>query len=481
MLRQAQHERSKGSARRIAIVLGLLVWFSCSWFGSWEGNPNNATRLFAAISLVEDGDATIDEFAPLTIDKAQFGGHFYLDKAPGMTLMALPAVALADAVTGHRSAQASKLPDAPDMARFLRLRLRLAVASGPAVLAGIAAALMFDLGLALTGSAAAALVGAVGFALGTPIWGWSTTILGHAAVASLYVMALWALWRGSDRPGLMALAGAALGWAVVVEYQAVLAGGVLALYGVVRVWRQPRQWVLLGATAAGGVAALLPMVGYNLIAFGTPFRVGYAGVVGFEGMNRGLFGLGWPDSRVVWELIAGSQRGMLWVAPVLLLAIPGLLSMPQRGLARTAGAAALVVLLVNAAYVYWDGGNATGPRHAVPLLGLLALGLAPFWAGLNRPGRIVSGGVLVLSVAINLLIAACDIFAPPTDPWPLHWVWVQHFRPGDVTSIAGDWWGWPEWSGPLVWAAVALPALAWLSRAAALHRAGPRISVLASA
>ena len=67
----------------ILIVIGLLVWSSCAWFGSWEGNPNNATRLFAAISLVEDGDATIDEFSGLTIDKATFGGHVYLDKAPG--------------------------------------------------------------------------------------------------------------------------------------------------------------------------------------------------------------------------------------------------------------------------------------------------------------------------------------------------------------------------------------------------------------
>ena len=33
----------------------------------------------------------------------------------------------------------------------------------------------------------------------------------------------------------MALAGLALGWAVVIEYQAVLAGGVLALFGLVRV------------------------------------------------------------------------------------------------------------------------------------------------------------------------------------------------------------------------------------------------------
>ena len=469
----------RASSRRIAVVIGLLVWFSCSWFGSWEGNPNNAVRLFAATSLVEDGDATIDEFASLTIDKAEFDGHAYLDKAPGMTLMALPAVAVANAVTGGSKAM-SKLPGAPDMAAFLRLRLRLAVASGPAVLTGVAAALLFELALALTGSATGALIAAVGFGLGTPAWGWSTTIFGHAAVAALYVIALWALWRGG--PWRMALAGAALGWAVVVEYQAALVGSVLALFGLWRVWPQPRRSVLLGAGIAGGVAALVPLLGYNLLAFGTPFRVGYSGVVGFDGMNQGLFGLSWPDPRVLLQITVGSQRGLLWVAPVLVLAVLGLADLKQRAVAWTCGWAAIAVLLVNAAYVYWDGGNSTGPRHAIPAIGLLALGLAQFWAGLtSRGAKLATGAVVILSVAINLLIAACDIFAPPTDRWALHWVWVQHFRPGDITSIAGDYWGWPEWTGLIVWAAMALPTLAWLGRTASLYRAGPRVSTFGPA
>ena len=62
------------------------------------------------------------------------------------------------------------------MAAFLRLRLRLAVASGSAVLTGLAAALLFQLALGLTGSATGALVAALGFALGSPVWGWSTTV-----------------------------------------------------------------------------------------------------------------------------------------------------------------------------------------------------------------------------------------------------------------------------------------------------------------
>jgi hypothetical protein len=460
--------------RSISIVLALLVWFSCAWFGSWELNPNNATRLFAAISLVEQRDATIDEFAPQTIDKAQFDGHFYLDKAPGMTLMAVPAVWLANAVTGERADATA----GPRFERYLRLRLRVAVAIGPAVLTALAAVALLHLGMSLTGSVGPGLFAGLGFALGSPIWGWSTTIFGHAVVAALLVIALWAILR-AERAGLAALAGLALGWAVVVEYQAVLAGAVLALFAL---WRWRRRPGLVAAATVGGVVGLLPLIGYNLLAFGEPFRVGYAGVVGFEGMQQGLFGLTGPSLPIAWELLFGTRRGLLWVAPVMVLAVPGLADLiadrRTRGPGLAAAGAALVVLLVNAAYVYWDGGNATGPRHAMPMAGMLAVGLAAFWGPLGARGRWFAGAMLAISMAVNLMIAGSDIFAPPTDPSQLGWVWREHFTKGHVTSVASDWWGWPDWTGLVVWAAVALPLLGWLTWAARLPGGGPRVRTL---
>jgi len=457
-------------ARSIPLLLFVLVWLSTGWFGSWEGNPNNATRLFAAIELVERGDARIDGWAPLTIDKAVFDGHVYLDKAPGMTLLALPAVALADAVTGERATGSAKLPGDVRLDRFLKLRLRLAAITGPALLTAIAAVLLYDLGLALTGRAAAGLVAALGYALGSPIWGLSTTIMGHAAVAALFVIAIWALWRaairGQGAPAL--LGGLALGYAVVVEYQAVLAGSAIALWGAWRLRTHPDRARLLGLAAAGGIVGLMPLLAYNLIAFGTPFRIGYAGVQGFEGMQYGLFGLGVPRLSVLFEIVFGDRRGLIWVAPVLVLAAPGLVMLAEDRRGRGIGLAAIAVvaigLLVNAAYVYWDGGNATGPRHAMAMAGLLALGLAPFWAELRHGWqRVATAGLLGVSIAINLMIAAAEIFAPPEYRFPL-WsaVYDLRFRHGDLRTIPSDWWGWTTWHGLWLYLGLALPLLAML-------------------
>ena len=224
--------------RSIPVGLFVLVWLSCAWFGSWEFNPNNATRLFAATALVERHAATIDRMAPLTIDKARFGDHFMLDKAPGMTLMATPAIMIADAVTGDREAAHPVSVDDPGLTRFYRMRLRIAVALGPAVLTALAAILLYDLGLSLTGSASAGLFGALGYAVGSPIWGWSTTVFGHSSVAAMYVVALWAARQTPRRWYVALLAGAALGWAVAIEFQAVLDGGAIALWLVWRWWRR---------------------------------------------------------------------------------------------------------------------------------------------------------------------------------------------------------------------------------------------------
>ena len=437
-------------------ALFALVWLSCVWFGSWALNPNNAVRLFAAMSLVEGQQGRIDAYRDLTIDKALFDGHFYLDKAPGMTLLALPAVAIADAVDPAPPVIPASIYD-PGFEDYMTIRLRLAVALVSAVLVAGAAVALFDLGERLTGDAAAGLFASLGFALGTPVWGWSTTLFGHAPVASLLVIAVWAAWRG---PGFAGVAGAALGLTVLIEFQAVLPGLAIASWAA---WRWRRAVPIAIAAIAGAATLLVPFVAYNLIAFGTLFRLGYSGVVGFAGMQQGVFGLTWPRPGVLVELLVGPRRGLLWVAPVLLLAPPGLwlLGRRDRGLAMGLASAALIVLLVNAAYVYWDGGHSTGPRHSVPAFGLLAIGLAPAWAALRHGWqRLAAGASLALSIAINLMIAAANITAPDSYPFPLADPILTDWQAGNLRTLPGDLFGWTAYAGVALYLALALPLAA---------------------
>ncbi len=440
-------------------LLFALVWLSCVWFGSWPFNPNNATRLFAAIAIAETGDARIDDFADMTIDKARFDGHFYMDKAPGITLMALPVVVATNLVTGESSSQVQRVSMGTGMDRFLTLRMRVAIAFSTALLTALAAVALLDLGTGITGNRAAGLFAALGFALGTPVWGWSTTLFGHAPVAALLVLAIWAIWRGTQGDAraprrCAAIAGLSLGWAVVIEHGALLTALPVAIWALWRSRDLPlrTRLTLNGVAVAAGLAALIPLIAYNVLAFGTPFRLGYSGVVGFEGMQQGLFGLTYPKPDVLWEILFGARRGLLWVAPVLLLAPFGLVVLLRHRMTRDIGmlaaAGAIVALLYNASYIYWDGGNATGPRHALPAIAFLAIALAALWASADRWERWIGAGLLVASIAINLVIAASEILAPAAiaDPLRDH-IWPRMFLGGQFRTIPNVFWGWSPWSG----------------------------------
>ncbi|TPG56615.1 hypothetical protein [Sphingomonas glacialis] len=471
----------------VALLVFALVWLSCVSFGSFVFNPNTATRMFGALALVERGEATIDRYQTLTIDKAAFKQgavtHYYMDKAPGMTLMAAPVVWATNHVTGARSYDQVIDITNPRLAEFLRLRLQLAVACGAAILTAFAAVLLLDLGTGITGSPAAGLFAALGYALGSIVWGWSTTLFGHAPVAALFLIATWAIWRGTSgerefgRWRYPLMAGAALGWAVTIEFQAALGGLAIGGWALWRsrdaAWPVRRRLYLVAVLTA--LVAVAPMLAYNQFAFGTPFMTGYTGVVGFNGMNQGLFGLTYPKASALFGITLGPRRGLLWVAPVLLLGLVGLIRMVRDRRTRDLGVLALVViaivLSINASYAYWDGGASTGPRHSVPAIPFLALGLAPFWAALRRPAaRIGAAALLGVSMLLNLIVAATDIFAPEGMIMP---VWSRNIlgllAHGYLNTVPSLYWGVSPWLGLFLYLDLALPMLGlmlWWTRRA---------------
>ncbi|MGN5375647.1 phospholipid carrier-dependent glycosyltransferase [Sphingomonas hankookensis] len=463
----------------VAWAILVLVWFSCAWFGSWEFNPNNAVRMFATLSLVEDRDATIDEFAHLTIDKAHFGEHYYSDKAPGMTVLGIPAVALADAVSGQSAHDFVPGFENRAFNRFLKIRIRLVAVTVCALLTALAAMLLYDLVRGVTGDGAAGAVAALSFALGTTMWGWSTTIFGHAPVAALMMIATWAVWRGTGPArsrGHAVAAGLALGWAVLIEHSALVAGLPVAGFALWRLRDLPRDHAVrtVAIALAAGATALVVLVGYNLLAFGTVFRLGYSGVTDFAGMQEGLFGLTYPKLRVLFELIFGERRGMLWVAPILIVAPFGLAMLVREPATRAIGwlavAGAVVPFLINASYYYWDGGNATGPRHALPAVGFLGIGIGMFWARAGRWSRIAVAALLAGSIVLNMAIASAEITAPQDEPHALAVaVFAARFDPGYLRTVADEWLGFTPWQGLAIWAVVA--AVLTIGLAALVHRA----------
>jgi hypothetical protein len=270
-------------------------------------------------------------------------------------------------------------------------------------------------------SDAAALFAAAALALGTPFFGWSTAFFAHAATGSLLLLALaLAVWsRGNTAGWVVPVLGVLLGCTLTTDLVSAPAVAVIALYYLLAV--RNGLWSRLVGGSIGGAVGLLPLLIYNQLVFGSPFTLGYSQVVGFEGMRQGLFGLTVPNPAVVGEVLFGLHRGLLPLAPVLLVLPLGWWRMMRWPDTRPLGLATLGValsfLLVNASYFYWDGGSSTGPRHLIGMLPVLGVVMAFGWPA-RRPGQAVALGLLAVSVMISAACAATYMFADVRFPAP---------------------------------------------------------------
>lgn len=406
------------------------------------GNFQVITRLALPLSIVERHELNIDTYAERTGDKAEWDGHFYADKPPGHPLLALPSVLTVRGILGALG----RPVEGSDRGAFA-IYAFWATVTVNGLLSALAASALFTTALRLGASLPGAVFGSAALALGTPFFGWSAAFFAHSVSGSLLILAfaiaVRLLGREPARGGLYwsLLLGVLLGYAPVVELTAapLTAAGVVvfALAALRRGGR--RHLALVGAAMAGSVLGFLPLPLYNYFAFGSPTHLGYASVVGWEGMQQGFFGITLPDFWIALALLLSPYRGLVPLSPVLILAPVGLVTMMGREQARFAGILCLLVfgayLLVNSSYHYWVGGWSMGPRHLVAGLPFLGLALCFVWPEKRRLLQLPALLLLVVSFEFSLIAAAGGMFPPERFNFPLYDFALQR-----LLSPEGEWW-----------------------------------------
>jgi hypothetical protein len=290
-------------------------------------------------------------------DRSEYKGHFYSDKAPGMSVLEIPGVELA------------RIPNVTEWPYYSRpLWVARVLAGGLAFILSLFLIGRISEGLA-PGYGAPALVA---YGLGTLVAPLAAANFEHVTAGTLGLGAFALAWsRRNHTAGL--LAGAAL----LVAYEELL---VLAILGV--------YVALQGAGAlysfARGVligAALLWT--YNWFAFGAPWHLSYHYKVGDTASDSqtGFFGIRIPSLHGIHDVFV-SGRGLLVISPIVVAGGYGLVLLARRYRAEAivCGSVAFAFLFLNTGFVAPLGGLSPGPRYLVPGLAFLAVGLGPAFA-----------------------------------------------------------------------------------------------------
>lgn len=415
--------------RGLLLAIAVVYLWAFPYFRGIH-HANELPRIYLTQAIVDEGTFAVDRGVQrhgATADLARRDGRFYSNKAPGMSLLAVPVYAVAK--LAYRVAGQGEVP------LFTLTWLCRAVVTGlPAILL---LGLFFRVAEHLSGSRPAAWFATCALALGSGGTPYAVQFMAHH-VAGLCLVTALALGVLAQTPRALGGAGLCLGLAALIEYQAVLLGFPVGVYLLARHRRwlpgtrhdlhphgearrgHPYLWL-----AAGVLPPVVLLLGYHWACFGSPLKTGYdfAATEAFAaGHQRGLLGLEPPElERLVGSLVGG-RTGMLTVSPVLLLAPAGILLLAldraRRGVAAALAGCLGVALAFAAGYFFWNTGWQVGQRYVAAAAPLLVLPVAPAVAPLLVEGHPARRALLGL--ALGLLVASVAMATPSTLLFP-HW------------------------------------------------------------
>lgn len=424
-------------ALRLKLVFGLwLFGIFAYWIPATTWNP--ISRFALTRSIVERRALDIDPWADWTGDRALRDGHWYTEKAPIPAFLAVPAYAAYRAIAPD--SDTAKARNAAESAGGLYV-----ASLSTAALAGVALGLLL-FGIARRrGASERVALGAATFAvLGSPLFPYATSFYGHTVAAAFLVAgASLALEEESPSRRRLQLAGACLVLGLGSEYLVALPVFAVVVLLLRRAGKSAgRSGVLwcIHDLALGGLLPALAIGAYHTACFGTPWRTGYSFIVNPKfagGHASGFLGIHLPNPIALWGMLAGSERGLFRIAPVLLVATIAwiwLMYRKREPFVLATGIVSAVLVLANSGYYMWWGGASAGPRHIVPIMGFAVFGLVSSLSHVRA--RIAAVALGLVSVFDMLAITAAGIEAPEKGDLLYEWAWPA-IREGNVSLLMG--------------------------------------------
>lgn len=475
----ASDRRGEGIVR-LFFVLVFVPMFLVFPYQREINNPNEFTRVFTTMMLVEKGTFRIDEPVQMwgwVNDMARAPGlddklpHYTMVKAPAAAYAGVPAYFVFSKIVApilgkHYPTMASSTEDKLWWLRNATWSMRLFASQLPCFVFLVwlerwLRAYSNDTAIRLTAVAACGL--------GTNYLAYTHIFASHSQYAAAAFLAFGLIDQERRRSHsdarrrswkIAALAGWFTSLCVMLEYHALFLTVVLSIFALTVFWRPTR----LVAFGVGALVNIPPVMLFHWRAYGNPLTPGHQMLEtqSFAAIhNTGLWGVQWPKWETLAALGADPGFGFFGMSPFMWIGLFGVLfvlvSPPgtrrQRSDARVAvfwaGLASAVLFGVGAGIVNWRAGWTVGPRYlavASPFFAFLSAIALERFAGRSdaRRGlaRGLGGGLALASVLAIGTVGLVHDTLPETIRRPFLQFAVPMAWVGFVPHHVGEWFGW---------------------------------------
>jgi hypothetical protein len=261
----------------------------------------------------------------------------------------------------------------------------------------------------------------------TPLFVYSLLFFSHVLVAVLIYLAFRLIYDADPvDPKCCFRAGLAAGLAVVCEFPALIPVAIIGA-GILFTDKEKRA-TCFGQFVLGGAPFAILLMLYNYALFGSPFSMSYA-YESFpewaEVAGQGVFGIGFPTLSAAYLLLFSPSRGLLFTAPILVLAIALFFTSRDRASLRhrVKIAAIVVTIVLMCGHGAAHGGWAFSARYLIMMVPLMldsffegeADTIPSFWTGL----------LFSISLVLSVMPALTFPFAPPEFNAPHNDFWAK--------------------------------------------------------
>ena len=423
----------------VILILFIILFFAFSYVHQLTYRSSTpVSRLNLLHSLVLRGTFRIDSYHENTSNKSIHHGHYYSDKAPGVTVLALPAFALAVGVLDWLD-----IPLDSDVGWLASSWIACSGSLG--IIAALGGVALF-VWLCEWVPPKIACITTLALFLGAAPLIYCTLMVSHGLVVGLLAISLWAanFGRNETRPACRVLnwrvsvTGVCCGVALASEYSSGIV--VVAILG----WLAISDCKRIFSLALGAIPALMLIPAYHWICFGTPFTVAYLHEAVFTQMHEGFFGINFPPkAEAAYSLLFSSRVGLFSCSPVLLLSFVGYCQLYaiSRAMFWIAYLVPFMQVVAISGYFLPEGGMMYGPRFLAPILVILSVPTALGIARFPRLGYLLASA----SIVITVLVTVVDIAPVPRD-WPLVEFYLASFIQGRFSPNLGTVLGLERWA-----------------------------------